>query len=841
MEGKAVASREDRQIGIEGDSDAVADRKVYVELRRPSQARSGNHTFEYTGFGPGNYSTAFPSRQEYVLSDDEVLFSQAKRQDGGVVFYSGLNANGDLFVGNQRINAISGEESKIDDTILRVAGENVDEEENTSDLTVDTLTVNNQVKFTLKKDFQIAAEDGTFFTTPVTIKLAEQYADSTLDDPALTIGSVANINLPNVDGTLAEEDMEFHPPFQPNTIHFSRWLVRSRAGTAGVVYDIKTSTDKTVPASEGFKQEGTIELRGTETVGEAHRISNQNYNTSLGWIYCQIGGYQSGETPEYGWREWGVIGSDALTTYTTGTGSTSSDPGDDMRLGINLRNKRITNASVIPQQTLDVEGSGIFSQSLWVGGDNLNPAGIHTLRVFDDDENGIGRVSINTGDTAEVTGETGLWVGGDVKIRQSGAGTAPDEAVGGGQSNGDLEIDGTFTALSNGSHEMVGDLTVTKDLFVRGGNMKMYRLDSDTAATNLRIDADQSDTDRADNYITVQGQNLVVGDEVWANDHFADDSTAKLVIKADGSARIGDSDGGIQMDATSHVSIGEATPDAAQRLWVNGSTKLEISSTERITVFDGTTQRLEMDPTGQIKFIGSNTLTDPRAVLSAEGALTLGNDLTIAKLHANDDVTFTVDSATGNTVIGNDTDNSGTLIVHSNVNSTTKDTGAVVVHDGGLGVEGNINAGGSINAGQNISAAGGELDINMGGSNNFKVNTDGSIDINQVTGFFTPTAGRKWIECSTSLTLLVNTRYFVTAFAGTSIELTLPASPATGDEIRVLDTTDALTYNKSIIIKTDGTKPIQGDAQGQLVVQTPGAGLGLVFLGNTIGWRLIEL
>ena len=104
MDGKAVASREDRVIGIEGDSTAVADRRFYIELRRPSQARSGNHTFEYTGFGPGNYSTAFPSRQEYVLSDDEVLFSQAKRQDGGVVFYSGLNANGDLFVGNQRIN-----------------------------------------------------------------------------------------------------------------------------------------------------------------------------------------------------------------------------------------------------------------------------------------------------------------------------------------------------------------------------------------------------------------------------------------------------------------------------------------------------------------------------------------------------------------------------------------------------------------------------------------------------------------------------------------------------------------------------------------------------------------
>ena len=121
------------------------------------------------------------------------------------------------------------------------------------------------------------------------------------------------------------------------------------------------------------------------------------------------------------------------------------------------------------------------------------------------------------------------------------------------------------------------------------------------------------------------------------------------------------------------------------------------------------------------------------------------------------------------------------------------------------------------------------------------IRDSGSIDVNQVSGFFAPTAGRKWVDCSTSTTLVVNTRYYITSFAGTSIELTLPASPASGDEIRVLDTTDALTYNKSIIIKTDGTKPIQGDSQGQLVVQTPGAGLGLVFLGNTIGWRLIEL
>ena len=31
-----------------------------IELRRPSILRSSGHTFEYVGFGPGNYSTALP-------------------------------------------------------------------------------------------------------------------------------------------------------------------------------------------------------------------------------------------------------------------------------------------------------------------------------------------------------------------------------------------------------------------------------------------------------------------------------------------------------------------------------------------------------------------------------------------------------------------------------------------------------------------------------------------------------------------------------------------------------------------------------------------------------------
>ena len=116
--GGASAGSEARKIPICGDSLYPTERKLYVELRRPSIARSGNHTFEYLGFGPGNYSTGFPARQEVVLSDVQDFYAQAKRENGGIVFYTGLNSNGDLYIGNRKINAITGEETFLESALL---------------------------------------------------------------------------------------------------------------------------------------------------------------------------------------------------------------------------------------------------------------------------------------------------------------------------------------------------------------------------------------------------------------------------------------------------------------------------------------------------------------------------------------------------------------------------------------------------------------------------------------------------------------------------------------------------------------------------------------------------
>ena len=117
-----LGDAETRKIPLKVDVD-LNTVPIQVELRRHSIQRSGNHTFEYTGFGPGNYSTAFPQTQVEVLSPDQQKLSQSLKEAAGVSFYSGLNSNGDLFIGNQVINPVTGQVTSSDIAQLTVVGE----------------------------------------------------------------------------------------------------------------------------------------------------------------------------------------------------------------------------------------------------------------------------------------------------------------------------------------------------------------------------------------------------------------------------------------------------------------------------------------------------------------------------------------------------------------------------------------------------------------------------------------------------------------------------------------------------------------------------------------------
>lgn len=109
-------------------------RKIFPipsELRRPSFMRASGHTFEYLGFGPGNYSTGMPQKQNRILSEQEVLKSQSKEQRGGSVVYTGMNDLGEFFSGSKKLSSATGEESVVDAPVITYTGDDA-EGENTN-------------------------------------------------------------------------------------------------------------------------------------------------------------------------------------------------------------------------------------------------------------------------------------------------------------------------------------------------------------------------------------------------------------------------------------------------------------------------------------------------------------------------------------------------------------------------------------------------------------------------------------------------------------------------------------------------------------------------------------
>ena len=196
QKGNAASGSEDRRIPIAGDSTVMSDMRLYVELRRPSIARAGNHTFEYLGFGPGNYSTGLPARQEIVLTPTQDFYAQSKKQDGGLVFYTGLNSNGDLYIGNRKIDAITGEEEFLESAQL------VDSEDDTEDIGSLVTTFDTPVTF----NEYITVNGGdqqdrmSTFNSPVTINVlgrVREYAFTVVSNVSPSDGDDASLDKTN--------------------------------------------------------------------------------------------------------------------------------------------------------------------------------------------------------------------------------------------------------------------------------------------------------------------------------------------------------------------------------------------------------------------------------------------------------------------------------------------------------------------------------------------------------------------------------------------------------------------------------------------------------------------
>jgi cytoskeletal protein CcmA (bactofilin family) len=112
-----------KQVSHDSGSLVRKIKPIPIEFRRPSIVRASGHTFEYLGYGPGNYSTALPQVQSITLTEREEFLVQSQERSGGIVVYTGMNNNGDSFIGNRKTSSATGEEITFDNPIPTVTGE----------------------------------------------------------------------------------------------------------------------------------------------------------------------------------------------------------------------------------------------------------------------------------------------------------------------------------------------------------------------------------------------------------------------------------------------------------------------------------------------------------------------------------------------------------------------------------------------------------------------------------------------------------------------------------------------------------------------------------------------
>ena len=160
----------------------------------------------------------------------------------------------------------------------------------------------------------------------------------------------------------------------------------------------------------------------------------------------------------------------------------------------------------------------------------------------------------------------------------------------------------------------------------------------------------------------------------------------------------------------------------------------------------------------------------------------------------------------------------------------------------------------------------------------FEIESDGSMNFAGQQAFFSSTGGRRWeyvgegfetYDCQPNVNYFVNPGANLTMKLPTQVTVDGISKPVrSGDMIRFVDVGGNLTYNVSLICRAADGVFVQGDISngnnpdltginyngGELVVQTPHASFGLIYLGefdgegnptgappSARGWWLMEI
>ena len=95
---------------------------------------------------------------------------------------------------------------------------------------------------------------------------------------------------------------------------------------------------------------------------------------------------------------------------------------------------------------------------------------------------------------------------------------------------------------------------------------------------------------------------------------------------------------------------------------------------------------------------------------------------------------------------------------------------------------------------------------------------------------------KRWTVKTSAYTAVAGDRLLADTATTAAFTITLPSAPAVGDEIHILDS--AANFDSANLTVARNGKKIQG-ATADLTITTENTGIGLVFMSDTYGWRIL--
>ena len=234
----------------------------------------------------------------------------------------------------------------------------------------------------------------------------------------------------------------------------------------------------------------------------------------------------------------------------------------------------------------------------------------------------------------------------------------------------------------------------------------------------------------------------------------------------------------------------------------------------------GTSVFTNLDISGDVDVNGTTNLD----VVDIDGAVNVAADVTIAstnKIIFNDASQFI--QGASNTILDiaatDEIELTATLIEIVG-NSTVSGT---------LGVTGVL-------TGTSLDISG---DIDIDGTSNLDVvDIDGAVDMASTLTVAEAINGalKRWAIKTSAYTAVAGDRLLADTATTAAFTVTLPSSPSVGDEIHILD--GAANFDSANLTVGRNGKKIQG-ATADLTLTTQNTGIGLVFLNDTYGWRVL--